>query len=392
MDILKINMLGEFSITYKNKIINEKSRRAKKMLTLLQYLITYHNREISQSELIELLWAENSSENPTGALKTSLHRLRAMLSELELPEGQDIIVNSAGTYAFNNALECEIDFDIFESLYKKSVQALSEKEKTALYLKAIEIYKGDFLPKAGDDAWVAPMNKYYHALYVRIVREAVAILERHKRYEDIIGICRKAILIEKLDDSIHYNLIKSLLAIGDKSAAKAHYSYVMDLFYNQNGINPSPELVALYEQTLENENALNVDLDSVKEILYEKDEIAGAFFCEYEFFKHIYQLEIRDAERYARPVHICLITVTDKNGMLPDPRELNKTMNKLIGCIKMSLRSRDVFARYSASQFIILLPNINGSDCETVLGRINSRYTAENPKSESVLNYKYDAV
>ena len=69
-------MLGEFSVTYGENRITEQSKRSKKMWTLLQFLIANHNRDISQSELINLLWGEKSSENPVGALKTSLHRLR----------------------------------------------------------------------------------------------------------------------------------------------------------------------------------------------------------------------------------------------------------------------------------------------------------------------------
>ena len=114
MEKIKITTFGEFSISYGDNVITERSKRSKKMWTLLQFMIANHNRAISQTELINLLWANKNSENPVGALKTSLHRLRACLAELGLPEDKEIIVNSMGSYAFNNSLDCDIDFDSFE--------------------------------------------------------------------------------------------------------------------------------------------------------------------------------------------------------------------------------------------------------------------------------------
>ena len=390
MDKLKITMLGEFSISYGDNIITEQNKRSKKMWTLLQFLVANHNREISQSELISLLWGEKESENPVGALKTSLHRLRACLSALNLPEGVEIIVNSMGTYSLNNWLECDIDFDNFENLYKKSMLAQSEKEKTALYLTAIDIYKGDFLNKSKTDGWVVPLNAYYHSLYLRIVHETLEILFRHKYYSDLLSICRKAFEIEKLDDRIHYYYIKAMLEMGEKAAAKTHYTYVMDLFYNKNGINPSPEFVALYEHTVKDDNAYNADFGVLKGQLDSITDSAGAYYCEFAFFKHVYQLEIRDAARSNRPTHLCLITAVSKNQEELESKLLNRVMSRLSECIRTSLRSRDVFSRYSASQYVMLLTNTTGEQAEMVLNRILKRFKRDNPKINCTLLYKFD--
>ncbi len=392
MEKLKITTFGEFSISYGDKVITEQSKRSKKMWTLLQFMIANHNHPISQGELINLLWGTKNSENPVGALKTSLHRLRSCLSELELPDGQEIIVNSMGTYAFNNRLECEIDFDEFEMLYKRSVAAQSEKEKTNLYLAAVELYKGDFLNRSRDDSWVAPLTSYYHSLYVRIVRELIETMYKHHYYNDLLTICRKALIIEQLDDFIHYYYIKTLFETGDKAAAKAHYAYVMDLFYNKHGINPSPEFVSLYEQTVKDDRSYNVNFGILKGQLDDISEESGAFYCEFPFFKHVYQLEVRDAMRSDRPTHLCLITAVSKAQEELEPKTLNRVTGKLSDCIKNSLRSRDVYSRYSASQFIMLLTNTTKEQAEMVLNRILKKFKKENPKLNCTLLYKFDKV
>lgn len=392
MEKLIIKTFGEFSISYGDNVITEHSKRSKKMWTLLQFMIANHNRTIPQSELINLLWGNKSSENPVGALKTSLHRLRNCLSELGLPEGEEIIVNSMGTYAFNNRLESEIDFDMFESLYKKSLAAQSEKEKTNLYLSAAELYRGDFLSRSKDDAWVAPLTAYYHSLYIRIVKDLIQTMFKHKYYSDIIAVCRKALDIEQLDDFIHYYYIKALFETGDKAAAKIHYAYVMDLFYNKHGINPSPEFVSLYEETVKDDRSYNVNFGILKGQLDDLNEESGAFYCEFPFFKHVYQLEVRDAVRNDRPTHLCLITAVSKLQQELEPKALNRVTTKLSDCIRSSLRTRDVFSRYSASQFVLLLTNTTKEQAEMVLNRILKRFKKENPKLNCTLLYKFDKV
>lgn len=390
MEKLKITMLGDFSMSYGENVITEQSKRSRKMWTLLQFMIANHNREISQNELIELLWGDKESDNPVGALKTSLHRLRACLDSLGLPEGVEIIINSMGTYSLNNRLDCYIDFDEFDMLYKKSTLAQSEKEKTNLYLAAIDIYNGDFLNRSRSESWVVPINNYYHSLYLRIVHDTIEILYKHKYYTELLSVCRKAFDIERLDDRIHLYYVKALLDTGETAAAKQHYTYVVDLFYNKNGINPSPEFVALYEKTVKDDNAYNADFGVLKGQLDSIDDGIGAYYCEFAFFKHVYQLEIRDAVRSGRPTNLCLITAVSKSQEELETKQLNRIMTKLSDCISSSLRSRDVYSRYSASQFVMLLTNTTRDQAGMVLDRILKRFKRDNPKLGCTLLYKFD--
>lgn len=392
METLKITMFGEFSVTYGDRVITEQSKRSKKMWTLLQFLIANHNRDISQSELTSLLWGEKNSENPVGALKTSLHRLRGCLSALELPEGEEIIVNAMGTYAFNNSLNAQIDFDDFETLYKKSLIAQSEKEKTALSMAAINLYKGDFLHKSRDDEWIKPINAYYHSLYLRIVRETLETFYRHKYYTELLDIARRALTIEQLDDQIHYYYVKALAESGEKAAAKTHYAYVMDLFYNKNAVNPSPEFISLYEQTVKDDRAYSTDFGILKGQLDDQRDEPGTFYCEFPFFKHVYQLEVRDAVRSGRIAHLCLLTAVSKTQEDLESKQLGRVMAKLSDCIRVSLRSRDVFSRYSASQYVMLLTNTTKEQAEMILNRILKRFKRDNPKLNCTLLYRFDRV
>ena len=76
---LHINMLGGCSLSYGEKTIDDASHHTKKPWMLLEYLITFRNREIPVEELMDLLYPGDRGVNPAGALKTLVYRVRSML-------------------------------------------------------------------------------------------------------------------------------------------------------------------------------------------------------------------------------------------------------------------------------------------------------------------------
>jgi len=394
--MIEISMLGEFTVKCGGKTVSETNDRSRKKWGLLKYLVAFKDREISQNELIELLWTDGGS-NPASALKTLLHRLRAALAkELDLPGGMEIIVNYAGGYGINRDLlssgELKIDADEFERLIKEaSLPGLNEENRLECYLGAIDLYKGDFLHNSDGENWVTPLAIYYRSVYLRAVHRAADILHEKARHNETAEVCRKALAVEglSLDAHIHHMLIKALVGAGDRQGAKKHYDYVEDLFYNKEGLGLPPEFTALLDEIVREDKNFETDLNVVKNRLGESEMPIGAFFCEYEFFKHIYRLEIRDSRRTRQCIHVCLITIADKNGGVPEAGTLAKCSEKLQKSISESLRASDIFARYSASQFIIMLLSSSHTVCEGIIKRILRKYKSDYPKSPVKLTYSY---
>lgn len=387
---LRITMLGEFSVTCGDVTLNEQNKRSKKLWTLFQYLVTFHDREISQNELLDSLWEDETSDNPAGALKTQMHRLRAMLSELGYDK--EIIINTRGTYAFNNSADFTIDAEEFEKLCKRSQNTNDENEKLDCLKRAIVLYKGDFLPKISLEQWVVPINTYYHSIYIKAVHKAIELMYKRGQLQEVAELCRKAMIFDPYDEPLHYNLIKVLAELGDQQNAKAAYKYVTDLFYNKFGVNPSDELISLYNDAVRSQKDIELDLGVVERNLNANSESGGAFYCEYEFFRHIYQLEIRDARRSGKKVSICLITVTDIDGEIPPQKALNRCMEKLSETITRYLRCNDIYARYSVSQYIVMLKNTSDENCEAIMQRIVRNYRRDNPRSQMLISYKFKQI
>lgn len=387
--VMQINMLGEFSISYGDETINEKNSRSHKLWTFLQYLITFREKKITQNELIELLWSDDSVEDPANTLKTLLHRARTMLSTLKVTDNpKKLIVYRQGIYSWEPNVPYVIDAEEFDRLCLEASSCEQKNEKLDMLLKAIELYKGDFLPNSSLDIWVIPLNAYYHSQYLKSVHEAVDMLYECGRYEEMISICQKAVSIDSYDEQLHLYLIKGLVATGAQRAALQHYDYVTDMFFTQFGVTPSPELTALYKEVVKTSKSLELDLNIIKEDLREEESKKSAFFCEYEFFKSIYRLEARAAARTGYVIHIALITVTDLSGEPLNQKQLNSVMEKLKNVIYTSLRRSDIFTRYSIAQYLIMLPAASFENSCMVMRRLTGRFKSLYPKVHVSLQYK----
>lgn len=387
MNKFKITMFGEFSISFNEKTISEHSKRSKKLWLLLQYLVVHHTRSVTQSELIDILSGEDEGVNPTSALKTQVHRLRDILSELNHPLPIVICVN--GAYSINPEIELDIDSERFEKTFKEAGNCNDNDEKLRLILETVNIYSGEFLAKSAYESWVVPLNTYYRSVYSKAVKMAIQLLNASGKLHDIIAICSKATALNPYDEHVHYCHIKALAELGEQESAKKQYEIVTDLMMNKFGITPSKELMELYDSTIKSSKSVQSDIDVVINDLIEDRPVAGAFFCEYQIFKHLYQLEVRDSQRTGISINVCLLTVGGSNGESPSQNAMTKAMQRLHDCISYSLRSSDIFTRYSVSQFVVMLANTNEQTGELIMKRIEKAFRRENTNKDIELKYVF---
>ena len=133
---------------------------------------------------------------------------------------------------------------------------------------------------------------------------------------------------------------------------------------------------------------VSLDFDKVTAILNEDDDVVGTFYCEYEFFKYIYQLEKKASSRDGRPVQLCVLSISDENG----GKKLSSVMEKLIDCITFSLRSSDVFTRISLSQYAILIASATEYNANMIIKRIAKRFKRDNPKITAKITFKLKKI
>ena len=387
-DTMQIRMLGEFSLRCGGRELNDSDNRSRKVWLLLAYMIYCRGRTVSQEELIQLLWSEEeSSSNPINALKTMFHRVRSMLDKLDPSAGHTLIIRKDGSYAWNPDVSFRFDAEEFDALCKAGAAESDGDARLEKYLQAIALYQGDFLPKLSAEPWVVPVSAYYHNLFLQVALEAVSALEQAGRHSEMVKLCRICVQVEPYSEALHQHLIRGLLALGDQRGAIGVYQSMSDLLFDTFGVMPSDESKALYREAVRTVNDREVSPGLVREQLREPVSARGALFCEYDFFKIIYQAEARAVARSGSAVHIGLLSVSGEDDRPLAKRSLDVCMSNLQSLVCSSLRKGDVASRCSVSQYIVLLPQANYENACRVMERIIRIFSRQYPHSPAVLHY-----
>ncbi len=389
---LQAKLFGRFEFRAGEKVLNDDNIRSEMLTKLFSYCLCHRQRPIGAQEFVDILWEEDESDNPLGALKNLMYRLRALMKKV-LGEG-DFILTSRGAYMWNPDLTVKLDIEEFAGLCKKADEpSLAKEEKQRILLEACKLYAGPFLPKLSTEQWVVPLVTYYHSMYLTCVKELTILLDEAKEYDIMAEVCSAAIDMDPLDEKLHYFLIKALIGQGKQGLALEHYTAATAMLYENLGVSPSDELRALYRDIVKLKHVQEMDISVIQEDLAEAIQPKGAFFCDYGIFREVYRLEYRRMERMGMSVYVSLITLTLPSSMENDRdksvRLISSAMRQMRLALADTLRVGDVVSQYSASQYIALLPTCTYENANAVMQRVVSRYYKINKKQIAAAQISY---
>lgn len=112
-------------------------------------------------------------------------------------------------------------------------------------------------------------------------------------------------------------------------------------------------------------------IQAIQEKLEEERE-EGAFYCSYPVFIENYRFAKRVLQRTGKSAWLLMSTITDGKGYASEGGvHFEYIRAELEQALKNSLRSGDLYTRYSTNQYLILLIGIEEENCGLVIERIN---------------------
>lgn len=382
--IVKVKMFHSFEVEYNGKVINELDNRSQKMWLLLAYIIYFRNKSVSQEALLTDIW--NSDDGSTSVLKTTLHRLRTMLSELFDEEfGHEFLVCHKKMYSIDESYSIECDFEEFDTCLKEARLAATDTEKLELYQKAFELYRGDFLSTFQEVSWITPISIYFHYLYLDLVRDMLEICEKNQHYKESIEILRRAGEVEKYEESIYVHLIRNLIRTDKYKEAVQVYKHLNDMMAATYGVQPSKEAKSLYYEAMHALSSELVDIEEIPSLVLEQEPGKGALYCEFDFFKALYQAYSRGTERTGNNISFALINITDIMDQFLSKRSLNVCVANMKELLCRNLRSGDIVSMCTPSQFVLLLPNADADNASVAMERIKKAFYKQYPHTPAKL-------
>ncbi|NOZ37006.1 MAG: hypothetical protein GXP11_02860 [Gammaproteobacteria bacterium] len=226
---LKIYTLGRFSILLNEQSIDTESRP----FDLLKILLAYGGRDVHEEKIMDALWPDAEGDQAQASFKTTLHRLRKVLGDL------DVLALKNHQLSLNE--DCVwVDTWAMSRLFEPAQQSINTKDtaKSAeLADKLMQHYHGHFL--ASDPAsWAIHQRE---GLRLRFIRHIIALAQSIE-YEDsqtAIQCYQRLLETDSLIEEAYQGLIRCYQAQGRQAEALASYEKYVTILASTSGSSPS---------------------------------------------------------------------------------------------------------------------------------------------------------
>ena len=242
--MLEVRLIGKFDIKYGGKPVNISSRFAQSLFAFLILTAeTSHRRE----KLSGMFWPNITEEKARAYLRYELWRIRKALSSSEFVLSDDLGI------AFDSSTDYWLDVKVFEKL----TDAASADELIA----ALSIYDGELLPGFYED-WIVLERDHLQAIYELKMMRLLELLEREKRWPEILEWAENWISRGYTTESAYRALIAAYAALGDKAKVIMTFQRCVQAL-SELGLEPSEETRALAEKWTSSPNNIPIPMTSL---------------------------------------------------------------------------------------------------------------------------------
>ena len=386
--MIEVALLGKMEFFVNGKNAESVVMSSRKGSQMLLYLLLNYGKSVPSTTLYEVLWPNQTSSNPENALKTLVSRLRSAFAAFD-DDLRKCISTDHGAYRWNTEIETNLDTLQLEKACGRALQIEEVNEElNQIKETVLSLYGGDLVIKHEEESWFLSRRTYYHGLFLKAVQHMIDVYKSAGDYDHVVQICRAALDLDAFDEQLHVELMDSLIKTNRSSEALAQYRHMTNLHYSYLGMPPSENLQSFYKQIAKADQSLDMDIEAIRRTLEDSHGTTGAFVCDYAIFKDVYQLQMRNLQRLGTTMYIGIIMLSPVPQEQVEPLELDRAMHQLLNAMITCLRKGDTIARYSPTQFALLLPTINASTGRTVIRRIRNAYYSERVNPSLVFSYK----
>ncbi len=374
---IKITMLGGLSVTVDGVSMLDSNSKVNKPWQVFCFLVLNRSVPSAPTRLISNLWPDENLTDPGNVLKNTVYALRREFKNLD-PQSESPILFENGGYLCNPDISFEVDCDLFEQYSRAAADARGEKKLEILH-NAVELYKGELLPQLENEVWVMPLALYYRKQFAECVSELCTILQESGRYSELLTMATSASQVDPLEELYYLYTFRALYALGMHRVIIPTYHKTSRIFSEELGTTLSAEIREIFEASSERVDSIEQDImiikDDLREVAKDNRPIRGPLYCTYDVFKYLYQMVARSSERSGSKVIILLLSLkSEKEGEQLSSNTFSVAMNQIKNAVLGGLlRRSDTVARYSKSQYIIMLSVDQPSGAETVMERIGVR-------------------
>ncbi|KAB2386149.1 AfsR/SARP family transcriptional regulator [Actinomadura montaniterrae] len=219
------------------------------LAVLLAGLLAEPGRAVPVDRLIDALWGDRPPRNPVGTLQARVSQLRKVLDDAE-PGARALVAARPPGYALDLPPDA-VDAGGFAALLARAGRAADPVAKAHLLGSALALWRGPAFEGFAD----AP---FAEALAAGLEERRLAALEEHAEarldlgeHAAVAADLTPAVAEHPLRERLRAAHLRALYRAGRRAEALAGYHDLRERLAADLGVDPGPELTALYQSMLE---------------------------------------------------------------------------------------------------------------------------------------------
>ncbi|MFC0627936.1 BTAD domain-containing putative transcriptional regulator [Kribbella deserti] len=219
--------------------------RETKVRALLAYLLSYDGRPVPADRLIEDLWGDRLPANPVSTLQTRVWQLRKALEEIE-PGGKALVLSGPAGYGLAAPA---VDSEEFRALVAKA----RANGDPMLLTEALALWRGTAYEGFEFAEAVRARLEEERLVAQEDLADARLALGQHRELVSELG---ELVTLHPLRERLHALHLQALYGAGRQAEALERYDALRRRLADELGVDPSPELSAVYQAVLRQEPTL----------------------------------------------------------------------------------------------------------------------------------------
>ena len=244
--VIRIQTLGGFNLWRNHQKIDNKEWGRDKTIQLLQYLISYRQRNaLHKEKIMDHLWEDWNDRD----FKVALHGVNKVLEPERASRTEAIYITRQGVSYQIDLNLVFIDVEILEkyiSIGNKAFMIDNLVAKNA-YENAIELYKGSFLPNRVFEDWTSEEREKSQLLILGAYISLAEILVQTNPLESI-RLAQNALSIDNTWEDAYRIQMQAYIVKGNRPQAIKTYLKCEVVLEEEYGISPLPETKKLLKE------------------------------------------------------------------------------------------------------------------------------------------------
>jgi DNA-binding SARP family transcriptional activator len=242
--VLEFRLLGPLEVLGEDGPITVAGQRQRALLAIL---LLRANEVVASESLVALLWGEEPPRTAPTSLQNAVANLRKLL-------GSSVLLTKVPGYVLDVDRE-QIDLGRFQRLVAEA-RPLPPQAKVAALRSALALWRGDPLADLAYEAWAQNEVHRLDELRLAAQEELLDAELELGNHAAVVAEAEPLVHEHPLRERVRGQLMLGLYGSGRQAEATASYREARLLLRDELGLDPGPELQALYESILRQDSSL----------------------------------------------------------------------------------------------------------------------------------------